>query len=216
MAKEVINLAAEKRALGTRANRRLRRGGHLPAVIYGHKQDNVAVAVPAKSLRDSLKKGAHVFELGMGESKETVLIKDVQYDHLGTEIIHVDFYRVDLNERVTVTVAVELKGTPAGAEQGGKLQQIMGEIEVECVVTDIPDAIVYNVSSMKLDDALHVRELMMPTGVKAVSNADAVVAVVHAIKETEVVALPTEAATTEPEVIKKERAAEEKKEDEKK
>lgn len=216
MAKEVITLAAEKRALGTRANRRLRRDGHLPGVIYGHKQDNVAVAVPAKKLRESLKKGAHVFELGMGPSKETVLVKDVQYDHLGTDIIHVDFYRVDLNERVTVTVAIELKGTPAGAEQGGKLQQVMGEMEVECVVTDIPDAIVHNVSALKLDEALHVSELTMPAGVKAVTDADAVVAVVHAIKEAEVSALPTEAATTEPEVIKKERAAEDKKEEEKK
>lgn len=215
MAKEVINLAAEKRALGTRANRRLRREGHLPGVIYGHKQDNVAIAVPAKKLRESLNKGAHVFELGMGSLKETVLVKDVQYDHLGSDIIHVDFYRVDLNERVTVTVAVELKGTPAGAEQGGKLQQIMGEIEIECVVTDIPDAIVHNVSSLKLDQALHVSELTMPAGVKAVTDADAVVAVVHAIKEAEIATLPTEAAATEPEVIKKERAAEEKEEEKK-
>src|SRR4051812_33542295 len=111
MASKVIPLPAEPREqLGTRATRRLRTAGKLPAIVYGHHQEPVNVTVPAKPFGEALKKGAHVFELGLGGKKENALLKDVQYDHLGSHIIHVDFARVDLNEKVSVTIPIELKG----------------------------------------------------------------------------------------------------------
>ena len=94
-------------------------------------------------------------------------MKEVQYDHLGIEVIHVDFARVSLDEKVEVTVPLELKGTPKGEAEGGVLSQIMNELEVECLVTDIPDVIRVNVSEMKLDDVLHIKDLKLPAGVVA-------------------------------------------------
>ena len=87
----------------------------------------------------------------MAGKSENVLVKEVQYDHLGLEVIHVDFSRVDLTERVQVTIPLELKGTPKGEADGGVLQQGVVELKIECVVTEIPDAIRLNVSDMGMD-----------------------------------------------------------------
>lgn len=217
MATQAFPLEAFKREkIGTRATRRLRSQGNLPGVIYGHQEATVSIAFPAKAFNDSVARGAHVFELGIDGQKQNVLVKDVQYDHLGTNIVHVDFFRVDLNEEVEVTVSIDLKGTPAGAAQGGKLQQVLSELEIRCKVTDIPDSIVHNVSNLELDAALHVSELSLPEGVVAVTDPETVVAVVHAIVE-QAEPEPAEgaAASAEPEVIKKEKAADEPAEGEK-
>jgi large subunit ribosomal protein L25 len=123
----------------------------------------------------------------------------VQYDHLGMHIIHADFARVDLNEKVTVTVGIELKGDAPGEKAGGIVQQTLSEIEVECVVTEIPDGIVYNVSNLQLDDSIHVRDLPLPSGVTAITDGEQIVAVCHAIKE----AIVEEEVVPEPEVIKR-------------
>jgi large subunit ribosomal protein L25 len=127
-------------------------------------------------------------------------VKEVQYDHLGIEVLHVDFARVSADERVEVTVPLELKGTPAGEADGGVLQQIVAELEIECLVTDIPHEIVHNVSEMKLDDVLHIKELKLPPGVKALQDEDLVVAQVKTIEE-EVAAPAGEEGAAEPEVI---------------
>src|SRR5205814_6735000 len=95
----------------------------------------------------------------------------------------VDFARVSADERVEVTVPLELKGEPAGEAEGGVLQQIIAELEIECLVTDIPHSIVHNVTEMKLDDVLHIKELKLPPGVKAMQDEDLVVAQVKAIEE---------------------------------
>ena len=92
-----------------------------------------------------LNHGAHLFDLTLDGKSEKVLVKEVQYDHLGIEVIHVDFARVSLDEKVEVTVPLELKGTPKGEADGGVLQQIVSELEIECLVTDIPDVIRHNV-----------------------------------------------------------------------
>lgn len=205
MATNVIPLAAQTRdQIGTRATRRLRSAGQLPAIVYGHKLDAVNVSVPAKPFNEALNKGAHVFELSVGGKKENALLKDVQYDHLGTNIIHIDFARVDLNEKVTVTVGIELKGDAPGEKDGGVLQQILNEIEVECVVTEIPSGIVFNVSGVKLDDSVHVKDLVLPKGVTALTDGEQIVAVCHAIKEE--VTEPAAGDVAEPDVIKKEKA----------
>src|ERR671912_1350795 len=115
MATQSIQLKAEPRsALGSRANKRLRDGGFIPGVLYGHKEAVVPVTLPKKELSTHLSRGAHVFDLSLDGKTEKVLVKEVQYDHLGIEVIHVDFARVSADERVEVTVPLELKGTPAG------------------------------------------------------------------------------------------------------
>lgn len=194
-----INVNANPRPeLGSRANKRLRDAGFIPGVIYGHKEAVVPVTLPKKEISGHLSRGAHVFDLAVDGKSEKVLVKEVQYDHLGAEILHVDFARVSLDEKVEVTVPLELKGTPKGEDDGGVLQQIMSELEVECLVTDIPNVITQNVSDMALDDVLHIRDLKLPPGVRAIQDEDQVVAQVKAIEEEEA---PAEAEVPEPEVI---------------
>jgi large subunit ribosomal protein L25 len=157
-----------------------------------------------------LKHGTHLFELQLQSGSETVLIKEVQYDYLGTNPIHVDFTRVDLNERVPVSVSVVLRGTPAGASVGGVLQQIMMELEIECVVTDTPEQIRANVAKLELDQSLHAGEIHLPEGAKLLTSPEAVVAVVSMIAEEEAAtAVPGAEASTEPEVISKGKIEEE-------
>jgi large subunit ribosomal protein L25 len=202
MATQATVTAEARPGLGSRANKRLRDAGKLPGVIYGHKQAVIPITLGKKEVVNFLDRGTHLFAVNLAGKSENVLVKEVQYDHLGLEVIHVDFTRVDLTERVQVTVPLELKGTPKGEEDGGVLQQIVIELKIDCVVTNIPDAIRYNVSEMALDSVLHIKDLPFPEGVKPLQDADLIVASVREILE----AAPTEAvegATAEPEVIGK-------------
>ena len=214
MATQSIQVTAKPRSeLGSRANKRLRTAGLLPGVVYGHKEEVVPVTLPKKELVGHLNRGAHVFELALDGKNERVLVKEVQYDHLGLEVIHVDFARVSLDEKVEVTVPIELKGTPKGEADGGVLQQIVSELEVECLVTEIPDAVRHNVSELALNDVLHIRDLKLPPGVRAIPDGDVIVATVKEIAETET---PAEAETAEPEVIGRKAGEEEAAPEEKK
>ncbi|HRK32481.1 MAG TPA: 50S ribosomal protein L25 [Tepidisphaeraceae bacterium] len=200
MASKAAVVSANKRSeLGSRANKRLRDSGKLPGVIYGHKQDVVPITLNRKEVTTHLTHGAHLFELALDGGKENALVKEVQYDHLGIEVLHVDFARVDLNERVELTVSLELKGEPKGEKDGGVLQQIVNELEIECVVTDIPDIIVHDVTEMGMDSVLYIKDLKLPPGVKCTQDEDLMVAQVREVKEQ--VAAATEEAAAEPEVI---------------
>ena len=200
MSSQTVNVTVQTRSgLGSRANKRLRDSGQIPGVIYGHKQAVLPITLPKKETVNHLNKGTHVFTLALDGKPETVLVKDVQYDHLGMEVIHVDFARVDLNERVTVTVPVELRGTPKGAADGGVLQQVISDLEIECVVTDIPDVIKHSVADMPLDSVLHIKDLTLPKGATAVKDGEQIIATVRAIVEA-APAAPAEGAA-EPEII---------------
>jgi large subunit ribosomal protein L25 len=200
MAVQSVKISAQPRsALGSRANKRLRDSGQIPGVVYGHKEAVVTVMLPKKELVNHLNHGAHLFELGVDGKSETCLVKEVQYDHLGAEVLHVDFARVSLDETVDITVPLELKGEPKGEADGGVLQQIISELEITCRVTDIPDVIRHNVSEMALNDVLHIKDLKLPEGVKVNQDEDQIVATVREIQEE--VAAAGEEGSAEPEVI---------------
>ena len=115
MATQSAQVTAKPRSeLGSRANKRLRDSGLFPGVIYGHKEAVVPVTLPKKEVVNHLNHGAHLFDLALDGKSEKVLVKEVQYDHLGMEVIHVDFARVSLDEKVEVTVPLELKGDAQG------------------------------------------------------------------------------------------------------
>src|SRR5579862_8250928 len=119
MATQTANVAVKvRKETGSRANKRLRDTGMVPGVIYGHKLDVVPISLAKKEITGHLDHGAHLFAIQIEGKTENALVKEVQYDHLGMEVIHVDFARVDLNEKVKVTVPLELKGTPKGAAEG--------------------------------------------------------------------------------------------------
>jgi large subunit ribosomal protein L25 len=215
MAVQSVQISVKPRSeLGSRANRRLRQAGFIPGIVYGHKEAVVPITLPKKQMLTHLEQGVHVLDLELEGKAEKVLVKDVQYDHLGAEVLHVDFARVSLDEKVEVTVPLELRGTPKGEQDGGVLQQMISDIEIECLVTDIPDVIRHSVSDMGLDAVLHISDLQLPPGVKALQEPDVIVATVREVIEAE----PTEAAeaeTAEPEVIGR-KAAEEEEAEEKK
>ena len=203
MSSTAATVNAESRTqLGSRANKRLRDSGKLPGVIYGHKLDVVPITLPKKEVVKHLDHGQHLFAVTVGGKAENVLVKDVQYDHMGMEVLHIDFARVDLNERVEVTVPLELKGTPKGEADGGVLQQIVSELEIECIVTGIPDAIRHNVSDMGMDGTLHLKDIKLPEGIKSLQDPELIIATVKEIAEEEGTEA-AEGATAEPEVIGK-------------
>jgi large subunit ribosomal protein L25 len=203
MAQTAQVTAKARPELGSRANKRLRDAGMLPGVIYGHKEAVVPVTLPRKEVVNHLNHGTHLFELGLDGKNETVLVKEVQYDHLGHDVLHVDFARVSLDEEVEVTVPLELKGEPKGEKDGGVLQQIIAELELRCRVTDIPDIIRHDVSEMALNDVLHIKDLKLPANVKALQDEDQIVATVKEIVEEVATPAAVEEGAAEPEVIGK-------------
>lgn len=195
-----IELKAEKRsALGSRANARLRKAGIVPAVVYGHKQDNLALQLNRKELATHIAHGVHLFNLSFDGHTESALLKDVQFDTFGLEVLHADFARVDLNERVTISVAIELKGDPKGEKDGGVLQQILNELEIDCVVTEIPDVVTVDVSNLGKDESIHVSDITLGGSIKILTDLEQLVAKVEEVQEqsTEV----AEGDAAEPEVI---------------
>ncbi|MCB9852021.1 MAG: 50S ribosomal protein L25 [Phycisphaerales bacterium] len=202
---EIPTITVESRkAAGSRAAARLRKDGKLPAILYGHERDPATLALNYKEVEQLIFGGVHVVNLTMAGKSQACQFKDAQWDHLGKHLIHVDMLRVDLNERVKVTVHLDYRGTPAGAAEGGVLHHAMNEIEIECVVSGIPEAIRLDVSGMKLDDVLHIKDVPLPEGITHVMDADAVVASLKLpVEAPEVGAEAAEGETAEPEVIAK-------------
>jgi len=201
MATQTAQVTAKPRSeLGSRANKRLRDAGFVPGVVYGHKEAVIPITLGRKELAAHLGHGTQLFDLALDGKSEKVLVKEIQYDHLGLEVIHVDFARVSLDEKVEVTVPLELKGTPKGEAEGGVLQQIISELEVECLVTDIPEVIRHNVSELEKDAVLHIKDLQLPPGVRVLQDPELIVATVREVQEVAPVEA-AEAVAAEPEVI---------------
>ena len=183
MDKALVLKAEIRQGLGSKDAAKLRKKGQVPAVVYGHKKEPVSIALDAKSFTEGLHRGRRLVEVEIDKKNETMLVKDVQYDYLGTEVIHVDLMRVDVTEMVRVTIPIELKGTAKGAQEGGMVEVHTGNIEVECRVTQIPDRITVSVKEMVLGDAIHAKDLKLPEGVKLISSPELLLATCHIVAE---------------------------------
>ena len=183
MDKALVLKAEIRQGLGSKDAAKLRKKGQIPAVVYGHKKEPASIVLDAKSFREGLQRGHRLMEVEIGKKNETLLIKEVQYDYLGTDIIHVDLMRVDVTEMVRVTVPIELKGTAKGAAEGGMVESHTGNLEIECRVTQIPEKIVVSVKEMALGDAIHVKDIQLPEGVKLISSPELLVATCHLVAE---------------------------------
>jgi large subunit ribosomal protein L25 len=201
--------ATTRTDIGTRKVRRLRRKGEVPAIIYGHGEPPVPVTLSRHDIILSLHRGDRLLEVDVEGTKQNVLVKEVQYDALGKEVLHMDLTRVDLDELVEVTVPIVLRGTPAGALEDGILQQYIAQVKIECKVRAIPDDVRFSVTRMKVGDQLGMKDLPLPEGSRLLSDPELVVAAVRVITVEE--AAPVEEGPAEPEVIgekKEEEAAE--------
>jgi len=210
---EIITVKGERRdRTGKRPSRYLRDRGVLPAIIYGHGETPEAISLNEHEVEIALKHGARTLKVDLRGESKPYLIKEVQYDHLDHVPIHIDLARVDLNERVRVRVGIELRGVPKGVSEGGVLDQSLADIEIECVVTEIPETLHPIVSHLALGESLLVKDLQLPPGVVAITDGNDRVASVRALAaEVPVVAVAVEGeeATAEPERIGRIRKEEE-------
>lgn len=180
---DTLTLKAQVRQkAGSKVAAQLRQQGQLPAVIYGHKQDSVSVSVSAHEFITALHRGQRIFEMDVDGKKETLLVKDLQYDYLGKSAIHVDLMRVNLSERVKVAVAVKLRGTAKGTYEGGIVDEVLSYIEVECKVSEIPESLPVNVNELGIDESIHAGQVELPEGFTLITDSDAVVVVCHEAK----------------------------------
>jgi large subunit ribosomal protein L25 len=212
MAEAVLLKTQPRKEHGKMHARRLRRQGLVPGVIYGHKEATLAVSCDGEVLGHAVRHGVRVLDVQAGGKVEKALIKELQWDHLGKEILHVDFARVAADERVEVNVRVELRGTAIGIAAGGVVDQPIHLLPVECLAIAVPDSIRVSVTELQLGQAIHVRELVLPEGVKVLADPEAVVVqVIAKLIEPEAAPAPEAAAAepAEPEVIRRERPAEE-------
>jgi len=209
---EEIILEAELREGRGRANTKdLKESGYLPSVVYFHGQDAVSIKVS----RSALLKLLHqhhlenvIINLKIKDDQKAkvkpCLVKEIQYNPVSEEIIHVDFNEISLTEAIKVNVPVQIKGESVGVKQdGGSLEYLLWEIEVECLPTNIPQDIQVDISALKIGDAIHIKDIAFPEQVKPVSDPEAVVLHVVAPMKEEAPAEAVEGETAaEPEVIK--------------
>ena len=195
---------AKNKGTGTKFARKLRSQGRIPAIIYGHKLAPLPISMTRESVWEMIKKRTHLAELEMdGGGPETVMVREIQWDHLGKEIIHLDFARVSAGEAIETEVTIELRGVAPGTAEGGVLEQLIHAIEVTCRADAIPDNIKVDISELKIGQAIHVKELKLPEGVSTQADPEALV--VHVTTKVQEAATTEAADGVQPEVIKPER-----------
>ena len=205
--------------LGKGAAGRLRRQGWIPAVIYGHGKPAEPLAIEKRVAEGMLHTHQRVVSLRPETGPERrALLREVQIHPVTDEIIHVDFLEVSAQDRVTVTVPLVFKGEPAGAKEGGVLDVHLHEIQLECAADAFLEQLRVNVSPLKLGEAIQVKDLELPPGTRAVTDAKLVVVTCHRPKEV-VEAAPAAAADAaavpaQPEVIAEKKREEREKEKE--
>ena len=196
--------------MGTRYSRRERKAGRIPAIIYGHKEDPEPILLDAHDVGVELAHGVHVLSVELGGNERQYLIKEVQYDYLASAPVHIDLMRVDLDERVTVRIPVELRGVPKGVSEGGVLDQLLAEVEVECVVTQIPESFRPLVTGLGVGETLFVRDLDLPPGVTIRNDPDDRIAMVRMLaEEPEALEPAISEESAQPEVIGRAKTEEE-------
>ena len=188
-----------KKDTGSLKARKNRKSGLIPAILYGHKQKSMMFLLDEKEFSTALNTEAKMVNLKWDGSEEIALIKDVQFDTFGRKILHVDFVRIALTEKVTTHVPVVLYGTSQGVKEGGILDHALKEVEIECLPTEIPKNIRINISELAIGNTIHISDLELPANAKVLGNPDAIVVSVHfATEEKET---PEEEISSEPEII---------------
>ena len=218
MRKDITVTAEPRSSRGKNEARRLRASGSAPAVIYGSGGDSVAVAVNPKEVNKILhSKSGHntIFNLSIKGGENTpVMIIDWQRDPVKDNLLHVDLKRIDLSLKLRVKVPLHTTGEPKGVKlQGGLLEAITREVEIECLPDEIPEHFTVDTTELMIGNAIRASEIPLTGGMRLLSNPDAVITHVVALKAEAEPAPAAEGAappaTAEPEVIKKGKKEEE-------
>tara|TARA_Y100000590_G_scaffold372454_1_gene435525 strand:- start:458 stop:1150 length:693 start_codon:yes stop_codon:yes gene_type:complete len=171
--------------------KQLRRDGNIPGIFYSYNsKESIPFYMENKTLVEAKKSGARIFNIAVGNNKQTVIFKSVQYHPVTDKVLHVDLYGVDMDQVVTVKVQLKLEGNAVGVlNEGGVLVQSLNEVEIECLPSDIPENITLDISELNLGDSLKVEEIELDEKFSLKSDSQQVIAsVTQAMKEEE--ALP--------------------------
>lgn len=211
---EEIVLNAIQRKIETKsALKQLRASKKIPGIVYGDNKENAAVSFFKKDFLNVIHGEAGlnvIISLQINESSDKVLVHELQRDVLTREIIHVDFHRIKLSEKIKVNVPVHLIGESIGHKEGGVVDQVAREIEVECMPLDIPPNFEVNIEKLNIGDAVLVKEITAPDKVVILTDPESIVVhVVFADKEEPKLEPLAEEAAAEPEVIAKGKEKEE-------
>ena len=183
-----LNLAARVRTdTGKGAARRLRRNEQVPAIFYGPNSQPLMLAVKYVDLKTLLRSTSSenvIFQLqiesGQGRSSKTVMLKELQTDPIKPVYYHADFYEISMDKEITLNVPVHLVGTPAGAAKGGILQHVKRDLSVACLPGNLVEFLEVDVAALDIGDAVHVKDLVLPAGLKTAEDGDTTIAVVTA------------------------------------
>ncbi len=227
---EVIVEAQLRDKTGKSANKKLHTDGKIPAVVYKRGEGAISLALVGKDLFRALhtKAGENVIitlkinDSSKKEKDRTVIIKEPQHHPLRGDILHVDFNQISLTQAIKVSVPIFVKGEAAGVKEGGVLEHVLWEIEVECLPREIPEKIEVDVSALKINDSLFVKDISVPGNIKVLTGLQLIaISVKPPVVEKPAAEVAAEAVATEPEVIKQKKpeeleaeAAEKKKEKE--
>lgn len=195
---EILN--CEKREeTGTLRMRRLRQSGSIPAILYG-RGESVPLTINSRDIFNAVRHGSRIVEL-KGDVNESALIKDVQWDPLGDDVLHLDLTRIDASEVVNLTLPVHLVGEAPGINQGGSLKHMLHEVEIACPANVVPEKLELKINSLELDGTLTVSDIPLPEGASSVTPGDETVVQCAVAVEAEVEASDDADAAAEPEVI---------------
>ena len=205
---EIKTLAVENRQeTGKRRNRRLRKTGKIPAVLYGHKQDVVSLTLSAEEVEAVIRHGNRFVAL-TGAVNERAFIKECQWNTWGTEVLHVDFARVSEHEKIRMTVPLVLRGEAPGVKDGGVVKQHVHTVEIECEPSTAPEKIDVNINNLQFLQIVHLSDVELADGIKMLGDLTAVVVeCVEAVEAPEAEEAADGAA--EPEVIGRKKDEEE-------
>jgi large subunit ribosomal protein L25 len=212
-ATDISILEAQKREPGNKNTaRRVRAGGKIPAVLYGAGNEAATVTVdPRQVLRILHSESGHntIFDLAFDSDRVKAMIVDWQFEPLKGRLLHVDLQRIAMDKKLTVTVPIVLKGEAAGVKQeGGILEQLLREVEIECLPADIPKSIEVDISHLTFGVEVRVGDVKHSDKLKFLTDPEQMIAHITSVKEEvaptpEAAAEAAAAAPAEPEVIKK-------------
>jgi len=181
---QVVLAARDRASRGSAEARRLRLTGRIPGIIYSRKGDSISIDLDARDFANSIKgiSESTIVKVEVNGKVHEAFVKDTQRDIKDGNILHVDFYEVEGNTLLRANVSLNIHGNPIGVREGGILETPLHDIEVECLPRDLPERLVVDISGLKANQAIHVRDLELGSGVKLISNPDQVVALVKFAK----------------------------------
>jgi large subunit ribosomal protein L25 len=186
--------------VGKAATKKVRKAGRTPAVLYGHGKENLSISVATEQFNALIRHGGKLVDL-RGEVMDTALIREIQWDTLGKAVVHFDLVRVSATDTVRISLPIELRGTAAGARDGGVVVNVAHDIEIECPVSVIPDKVSVHINALQLGSAIKMSEIELPAGAVLLSEPDQIVVQCVAPAEQPEEEAPAAAAPGEPEVI---------------